>query len=248
MLNSAVDRRPVSRYARIVIAVVVFAGAVSLAAAQNIFGAFTGTVVDSSGAPVPDVTLVMSNNERQSKNEVRTSSFGTFEFVGLPQGNYQLEAKRAGFATLRENLAIKAGQRLERRLALELGSLEETIVVKDGPETSTKPRTRSVAVTAPPACTMLAVGGNIVAPRKIKDVGPVYPEALRGSGLEGLVVMDVMLGVDGHLKDIQVRQPADAQLAAAAVAAVQEWQYTQTLLNCAPVEVKMTVTTKFSTQ
>ena len=151
MLNSAVDRRPVSRYARIVIAVVVFAGAVSLAAAQNIFGAFTGTVVDSSGAPVPDVTLVMSNNERQSKNEVRTSSFGTFEFVGLPQGNYQLEAKRAGFATLRENLAIKAGQRLERRLALELGSLEETIVVKDGPETSTKPRTRSVAVTAPPA-------------------------------------------------------------------------------------------------
>jgi len=34
----------------------------------------------------------------------------------------------------------------------------------------------------------------------------------------------------------------------AAVTAVREWRYTQTLLNCTPIEVQMTVTTRFRAQ
>jgi hypothetical protein len=38
---------------------------------------------------------------------------------------------------------------------------------------------------------------------------------------------------------------AHPELVHAAIAAVRDWRYTQTLLNCQPIEVTMTVTTNF---
>ncbi len=69
---------------------------------------------------------------------------------------------------------------------------------------------------------------------------------MRGTGTSGSVVMQARIALDGYLTDISVVGDAHPDLANAAVAAVREWRYSETLLNCAPVEVGMTITANFN--
>ena len=82
-------------------------------------------------------------------------------------------------------------------------------------------------------------------PKKLRDFAPTYPVNLRGTGTSGSVVMQARIALDGFLTDIRVVGDAHPDLANAAVAAVREWHYSETLLNCAPVEVGMTITANF---
>jgi outer membrane biosynthesis protein TonB len=83
-------------------------------------------------------------------------------------------------------------------------------------------------------------GGNIRAPRKVKDVRPGYP------GLDGDAQLTATIGVDGSVVDTQVVSADTPQLAAAAIDAVRQWKFTSTLLNCVPIEVHMNVSVSFS--
>ncbi len=79
----------------------------------------------------------------------------------------------------------------------------------------------------------------------MRDFAPTYPVNLRGTGTSGAVVMQGRIALDGYITDIRVVGDAHPDLANAAVAAVREWHYSETLLNCAPVEVGMTITANF---
>ena len=57
--------------------------------------------------------------------------------------------------------------------------------------------------------------------------------------------MQARIGIDGFVKEVRSLSPVDSNLANAAIAAVSQWQFTPTLLNCVPVEVNMTVTLNF---
>jgi TonB family protein len=92
------------------------------------------------------------------------------------------------------------------------------------------------------------VGGKIVPPRKVVSVNPQYPEQLRLANVGGIVTMEALIGMDGNVQDVQVIESPHSDLERSAVEAVRGWQYTQTLLNCAPVEVRMRVTTNFRVQ
>ena len=56
---------------------------------------------------------------------------------------------------------------------------------------------------------------------------------------------DAPLALDGYITDISVEREVHPDLANAAITAVREWMYTQTLLNCQPVSVGMTITVNF---
>ena len=60
-----------------------------------------------------------------------------------------------------------------------------------------------------------------------------------------LVVLNALIGTDGSVKEVTPARPADPALEAAASAAVREWQFTPTYLNCVPIEVRMKVTVRF---
>jgi beta-lactamase regulating signal transducer with metallopeptidase domain len=256
MLNVRINRNPISTTARVATAIALLLAAIPIATAQT-FATFSGTLVDSTGGPLPGVPLVLSNTGRQSKYEVKSSPAGTFEFVGLPSGIYTLDAQQNGFATLHESVSIAPGQNLQRRLTLQVGSLQETITVRipdTDPASDPGPKTPAVTqkMVFQPAdlssCVVSAVGGNIRPPKKLRDVHPEYPAVLRGTGTDGIVVLDATIGLDGFLKNIEVREGANPELAGAAVAAVREWQYSQTILNCTPVEPSIKVTTRFTSQ
>jgi protein TonB len=88
------------------------------------------------------------------------------------------------------------------------------------------------------------VGGQIQPPRKIKNVAPVYPVIAQSSRVQGKVVLEAVIGLDGHVDHVRVLEPV-ALLTEPAIAAVRQWVFTPTKLNGEPVQVIMTVTVDF---
>jgi TonB family protein len=89
------------------------------------------------------------------------------------------------------------------------------------------------------------VGGDIREPKKIRHVPPVYPSIAQTAAVQGLVIIEAVIDQQGNVKSTKVLRSVPL-LDQAAVDAVQQWQFTPTLLNGVPVEVIMTVTVNFS--
>ena len=88
-------------------------------------------------------------------------------------------------------------------------------------------------------------GGRIMAPKKIKDVQPVYPAIAQSARVSGVVTIEATIGSDGKVIDAKVVRSIPL-LDQAALDAVRQWQYTPTLLNGVPVPVLVTVTINFT--
>lgn len=254
MLNDHLNRKPIAGSTRVVVVAALLVTTVAIALAQNVFSTFSGSVRDSQGGALPAVTLVLSNAQKQTKYEVHSDRTGSFQFVGLQSGDYELEAKIPGFATLRRSVSV-SGQDLDRDFVLQVGSLEETVTVVDQEtyDASSGAVRRGSPRPVPPCPTSTGsasaidrIGGQIRAPIRISDVRPQYPQTLHGTGIQGVVMMDGHIGLDGFIRDLQVRNEAHPDFASTALSAVSQWQWDQTLLNCVPVEVPITVTVKFA--
>ena len=89
------------------------------------------------------------------------------------------------------------------------------------------------------------VGGQIKPPTKTKDVKPVYPAIARSARVAGAVTIEATIGPDGKVMDAKVVRSIPL-LDQAALDAVQQWEYTPTLLNGVPVPVLVTVTINFT--
>ena len=89
------------------------------------------------------------------------------------------------------------------------------------------------------------IGGEIRPPVKTKDVRPVYtPEALSAK-VQGVVILEVIVGPEGRVDQARVLRSIPL-LDQAALDAVEQWEFTPTLLNGTPVPVLLTVTVNFT--
>jgi TonB family protein len=93
----------------------------------------------------------------------------------------------------------------------------------------------------------LRIGGQIQAPKKIKDVKPVYPAVAQSTRVAGAVTIEATIGPDGKVIDAKVVHSIPL-LDQAALDAVRQWEYLPTLLNGVPVPVLVTVTINFTRQ
>lgn len=89
------------------------------------------------------------------------------------------------------------------------------------------------------------VGGNIAVPMKLRDVKPAYPDVAMAQKIEGVVIVQALIGCDGKVADATILRGVP-ELTDAALGAVRQWEYRPTLLNGAPVPVLMTVTVTFA--
>jgi protein TonB len=96
----------------------------------------------------------------------------------------------------------------------------------------------------PPPTGPVPVGGRIKEPAKIRHVPPVYPLAAQQARIQGVVVVEAIIGADGRVKEARVLQ-SKPFLDEAALTAVRQWVFTPTTLNGVPVPVIMTVTVNF---
>ena len=99
--------------------------------------------------------------------------------------------------------------------------------------------------TEPEAPKPVRVGGQISAPRKLRNVEPAYPEVAKHARVAGMVVLEAIIGPDGKVDNVKVLRGIPL-LNDSAMAAVRQWVYTPTLLNGTPVPVIMTVTVNFT--
>jgi beta-lactamase regulating signal transducer with metallopeptidase domain len=249
MLNARLNRRPLTRLARVAIVIAVVGITLPIAAlAQASFSTFSGSVVDPMNGLLPKTVLVLTNTRTQAKYEVRSDASGRFEFVGLPPSDYLLEANLPGFATLRGTVSV-TGQDVFQEIRLNVGELEETVTVTaGGGDRPDRPEPREVKKRPLPVCPdALAggIGGRIRPPVKVRDVRPRYPIGVDDAKDEELVRLNAVIATDGSIKDLQVVEPAHPAFAAAAVEGVRQWGFDETLLNCAPTEVSMRVSVAF---
>lgn len=83
-----------------------------------------------------------------------------------------------------------------------------------------------------------------VAPVKIVDVVPTYPEIARAAHLDGTVTLECVIDTAGRVTNIHVLSSVPL-LDQAAIEAVRQWRYRPTVYYGRPVSVLMTVTVRF---
>ncbi len=244
MLNPTRDRRPPTRRALTTITAALLGVAVVASSAgtsaQTTPLPLTGHVYDATGAVLPQVALTLEG-DGSLISQATTDSSGRFEFPPVSPGRYVLTASLAGFRALRHELVLNRARDWDRAVTLQVGTVQETIVVSDRRPPAATPGS-GVAPQTP-----LRVGGNIRPPRKTLDVRPVYPPSMRDAGLEGVVPIDAVIGTDGLVTSVRVvSAQVHPAFAIAAVDAVRQWRFTPTLLNGDAVEVVMTVSVEFN--
>ena len=65
--------------------------------AQQTGGTISGTVRDNSGAVVPNVAVTATNVATGVTNTASTNSAGSYSFLSLPVGTYNIDARLTGF-------------------------------------------------------------------------------------------------------------------------------------------------------
>jgi TonB family protein len=256
MLDSGLHQRTAPRTPRLALAGVLIGMGVAIggfAVDAQTFATFTGSVLDPTSREIPAVTVVLTNAQSRAKYQIRSDESGRFEFVGLPAGEYLVEAEYPGFKRFQADLIVGA-ENVQRNLRLTVGSLSEHVSVQGSRDPGrVAPPARAQArrpIERRPAtdCEPSATGGNIRPPMKVRNVAPVYPSHLGAEGVSGTVMLDATIGTDGTVRDVSVVGQAHPDLAASAIEAVRQWEFTETLLNCVPIDVAMRVSVRFDVE
>lgn len=214
-----------------------------------------GALYDQHSGLLPgaDVVLTAANGDSLTAT---SDGEGAFRFDSLAPGTYTLVTSLRGFAPVRNVVTLVDGGTLRRNIVLPLGTVEEHITVaSDGTVSrAAPPRSLSREIPEPkvPTPCVGRVGGCIKAPTKALDVKPVYPAELAAAGVGAIVRLSGRIGIDGYVSDLKHlgSEGSDSSafnpaFVAAAMNAVQLWEFNPTLLNGAPVEASMTITVVF---
>ncbi len=102
----------------------------SLAFSQDARGRVVGTVVDQSGAVIPNARVTAVNVATGDKRQTTSDSQGAYQVLQLPIGTYQVTVEAQGFRKLTtEPEKLEINQSLRVLAKLEVGATTETVEV-----------------------------------------------------------------------------------------------------------------------
>lgn len=123
------------RHVAVVLVLAAVAGPVP-ALGQEARGRITGRVVDTSAAAVPGATVTVSDPARGTNEVSTTNDQGLFQAPYLLPGIYTVTVELQGFKKyVRENIIVPVAETIDVQVVLEVGNLEETLVVSADPPT-----------------------------------------------------------------------------------------------------------------
>ena len=108
-----------------------------------------------------------------------------------------------------------------------------------------KDRAALAEVAVKPAPDVVRVRGDVVAPKLLKRVEPVYPASARKKGEEGVSLYEAIISADGCIEAPRLLQSSTPTLDIMGMEAISRWQYQPATLNGRPVRVTLTVTVTF---
>jgi hypothetical protein len=98
--------------------------------AQASSGDLTGTVFDTSGASIPNATVVALDDSTGVRTNAQTNAGGVYRFTNLPAARYTLTASASGFSTdTLKNVDVILNNTVTANLTLAIGSVGTTVEV-----------------------------------------------------------------------------------------------------------------------
>ncbi|MBA2604923.1 MAG: carboxypeptidase regulatory-like domain-containing protein, partial [Acidobacteria bacterium] len=102
----------------------------ALAAGQTGAASLTGIVTDDSGAAVPGAAVIATSQATNVEYTGLSNATGNYTITSVPVGAYVVRAELSGFKTAATKpIQVEARQIARLDFKLELGSLEETVLV-----------------------------------------------------------------------------------------------------------------------
>src|SRR5438874_2097576 len=93
----------------------------------------TGTVLDKSGATVPQATVELQDIDTGSKTSVTTGNDGEYAFHSVRPGNYTITVSSKGFRqSVMSGVKVDVGKSALVNVVLEVGGTTETVEVMAG--------------------------------------------------------------------------------------------------------------------
>ena len=262
MVDRRRNRRKMTRAARAATLAAWLGVTLPIAAAQSAGGTLSGRVVDSTGRPVANASVTLTPSGGTAVSQP-TDADGQYRFDNVTPGQYDFAARSNGFRQNRAALFLDGRGAARLDVSLAIGALSEELTVTAGGGRTAGPDLVAVAPSPEQAqrmasslqsfdarraaCVAGPAGGDIIEPRKIMDVKPIYPAGLAAGAVGGVVVLKGTVSTEGEVTDVAIVGDARPELAAAAIDAVRQWRFTPTLLNCDPIAVEVTVTINFTT-
>jgi hypothetical protein len=112
-------------------------------------GSLNVSVVDPSGAAVPDASLELRDLATNDTRRSTTQATGVYTFPNLPGGTYQLKVSATGFMSqVFESVVIRTSLETDVHVALKIGGTSETITVNatETPLVQTESSTLSTSI------------------------------------------------------------------------------------------------------
>ncbi len=100
--------------------------------AQDISGTIGGTILDPSGATVPNAKVTITNTDRnQVLRTITTEASGTYSAPLIPVGQYSIKVEVAGFKTeTRTGITLNVSDDLKINITMQVGAMTDTVTVE----------------------------------------------------------------------------------------------------------------------
>jgi len=96
---------------------------------QAVTANLQGVITDASGAVVAGATISAINTETGIQRSAETNADGLYRFNLLPRGQYQIQAKKAGFGSQSLNVTLTVGDTTTANMVLKVAGQTETVNV-----------------------------------------------------------------------------------------------------------------------
>ncbi len=101
--------------------------------AQSTFGSIVGAVTDPGGLVVPGAEIKLSSLDDQSVRTATSEPDGTFQFLNVKAGRYEIDVHAAGFSPVKvQAMQVDARQTVRTDISLKVVSASETVEVSAG--------------------------------------------------------------------------------------------------------------------
>src|SRR5581483_4988821 len=141
-----------------------------------------GTVLDASGAPVPNAEVKATQTDTGVTRVVMTAADGTYVIPTLPIGPYRLEVSKSGFATyVQTGIVLQVATNPTIDVSLKIGAVSEQVQVEANAALVETQATGVGNVMETQRIVELPLNGR-VATDLIQYTGGAIPQGVAGNG------------------------------------------------------------------
>ena len=117
-------------------------------ASAQVTGSITGTVIDSTGAVLPNAKVVVLAPETGIQRPATTNTVGEYLVTDLSQGSYTVTVTAPGFKTfVAKNVLLRVGENIRRDAKLTVGEISAEVVVEGSAAGSIEEQTSELSNT-----------------------------------------------------------------------------------------------------